>query len=316
MKKIILLIAALLIVNISYAQQAPKIDKQTFLYSEKGDQKLLLDRYVMEGNNDVKPCIIFMFGGGFMFGSRDMGGYIDYFEFLAEQGYCVVSIDYRLGFKGYTPNPDEGPVGALTKFVNTIDIAVEDLFDATSFVVRNAQEWKVDTTMIIANGSSAGAISVLQGEYYISNGHQLAKKLPQNFNYAGVIGFAGAVFTIGGFKWNAEPCPIQMFHGDADNRVPYDNVVMAGVGFYGSKYIAGTLDTAGYPYYFYSATDSGHEIAGDPMSRCRGEIMTFLDNEVKGKLKEQINTTVKVIGRPEREKNFQLGDYLKSNFGG
>jgi dienelactone hydrolase len=308
MKKIILLIAAVFVVGVSFAQEL-KVEKQTFLYAEKDGQKLYLDRYVPEGNDETKPCLIFVFGGAFKFGARDVDGYVGYFEYMARQGYCVVSIDYRLGYKDYETPPDDGPLEKLNKFENTINIAVEDLFDATNFVLGNAEEWKVDPGMIIASGSSAGAITALQGEFYICNSRERAKVLPEGFNYAGIVSFAGAIFNIGEFMWEKAPCPIQMFHGDADKLVPYDHIAQMGIGFYGSKYIAASLDAAGHPYYFYSAIDSGHELAGDPMGRCRGEIMTFLKNQVKDKKKEQVNTVVKTIGRPESDKSFTLGEY-------
>ena len=318
MKKIslILFFATFAVISV-YAQTASNVHKQTFLYSEKNGQKLYLDRYEVpsDTNANPKPCLIFMFGGGFVSGTRDEPRYIPYFNHFAERGYCVVSIDYRLGFKGYKPGPEDGPVEMLNHFAYTIGIAVEDLFDATTFLVERAEEWKIDPEMVVATGSSAGAVSVLQGEYYISNGHELAGKLPNGFNYAGIVGFAGAIFTVGDLTWPSVPCPIQMFHGDADSNVPYDKVTELGVGFYGSEYISTTLDSLPAPYYFYSETDAAHEIAVDAMVDNLDDIDFFLDQMVENKEPYQINTVLKVIGRPVKNKNFTILDYIKSNFG-
>jgi carboxylesterase type B len=46
--------------------------------------------------------MIFVFGGGFVRGSRDHEGYLPYFKFLNDNGFDVVSIDYRLGLKPLT----------------------------------------------------------------------------------------------------------------------------------------------------------------------------------------------------------------------
>ena len=321
MKNLTLLFcAALVLINVSCAHQdqekAPaKVEKQTFLYSDRGEEKLYLDRYMISDGDSAKPCIIFMFGGGFVGGEKDKEEYIPYFNYLAEQGFCVASIEYRLGLKAYDLKNVSGPEEALGQFIYTINIAVEDLFDATSYIIGNAGEWNIDPDMIIANGSSAGAVSVLQGEYYISNGHELAQKLPEGFNYAGIIAFAGAVFTVGDIVWTQQPCPIQMFHGDADSNVPYDKVTEFGMGFYGSKYLAASLDSIAAPYYFYTATNFGHQIAVDPMADNRSEIMYFLNKMAIQKSKQQVNVSVNMIGKPEPNKNFTIMDYVQSNFG-
>ena len=70
---------------------------------------------------------------------------------------------------------------------HAIDTAVEDFYDATGFVINQSSDWNIDVEQIVASGSSAGAITVLQAEYDLCNGHELAKRLPTGFNYAGVI---------------------------------------------------------------------------------------------------------------------------------
>lgn len=146
------------------------VRKETYLYAVKDTDSLYLDRY-RAVNAAGSPCVIFMFGGGFFTGSRDGKGYIPYFEFLAENGYTVVSIDYRLGFKslaerGATTQERSGgkirqAKAFMALFLDVVNMAVEDLFDATAFVLDHAGDWGVDPGRIIANGSSAGAISVL-----------------------------------------------------------------------------------------------------------------------------------------------------------
>ena len=45
------------------------------------------------------------------------------------------------------------------------------------------------------------------------------------------------------------------------------------------------------------------------------DIDFFLDQMVENKEPYQINTVLKVIGRPVKNKNFTILDYIKSNFG-
>lgn len=57
----------------------------------------------------------------------------------------------------------------------TISMAVEDLYDATAFIVDKADEWGIDSSQIVACGSSAGAITVLHGEYALCNASPLVR---------------------------------------------------------------------------------------------------------------------------------------------
>ena len=100
-------------------------------------------------------------------------------------------------------------------WITTLAMATGDLYDATAYVCDHASAWSVDKTRIVASGSSAGAITVLMGEYGICNGHPLARqKLPQDFNYAGVISYAGAIFdTQEELRWAKTPAPMMLFHG-------------------------------------------------------------------------------------------------------
>lgn len=314
-KAIVLLFISLSICTTVFADDG--LMKETYVYSLKDSDTLRLDRYFpgKEIVSEARPCIIFMFGGGFAAGTRDDKGYENYFAQLVRKGYNVVSIDYRLGMKNIGNNID--PMRFIALLNNSITIAVEDLFDATKFVVNHADEWNIRKDAIIANGSSAGAVAVLHGEYEICNKTKLTEKLPDGFNYAGTIAFAGAIFsTNGDLKWQNHPSPIQMFHGDADSNVPYDKIEMLRYGFYGSKHIAEQMNSMNTPYYFYKAENAAHEMAGKPMADNLNEIYTFIDELVLGNKQLMINTGVKEIGKPEMKKDFELQDYIRSNFGG
>lgn len=294
------------------------VEKETFLYAVKGEESLYLDKYDIKAEGaEHKPCVIFMFGGGFVAGERDKESYIPYFHFLAESGYTVVSIDYRLGMKPVLENNDMSLRTFVKTFVNSIYMAAEDLFDATAFVYEKAGEWKIDRNMIIANGSSAGAISVLQGEYLIANHSELTAKLPAGFNYAGVISFAGAIFeNARDIRFASAPCPVMMIHGDTDSNVPYDKLTKLGIGFYGSKHIAKKLDDMETPYWFTTYDNFDHTVAVRPMDNNRGDIILFLDQLVKQRKQFTVNNTVSEIGVPVKKKKFKLRDFINANFSG
>lgn len=311
MKRLVFLIAVFLC---GVSARAEQVVCQTFHYATHGGEELMLDRYTAVGESDeLRPCMIFAFGGGFVQGARDTDFYMGYFERLAREGIVVVSIDYRLGLKTL---PSEGGVVAMIgAFDNAVTIAVEDIYAATNFVCQNAEEWGVDTSLIMLSGSSAGAISAVQAEWMRCNGDELAEVLPDGFCYAGVVSCAGAIFSVDGRpKFKSRPAPMMLFHGTSDSNVPYDHASMFGVGFYGSAYIVKQLERLDAPYWFYSAEYVDHTLAGTPLIDQCDLIMQFISDFVlEGKLL-RIRTDVESIDAEKRPTRFRAIDYIRTNY--
>lgn len=300
-------------------EPAPRLAKTTELYAVKGADSLYLDRYTLADRSDdegKRPCLVFVFGGGFISGTRDAEAYLSFFEHMASEGYDVVSIDYRLGLKQVVAAGDFSPAAMMTGMVGTVEMAVEDLFDATSHVVAKAEEWGIDPAAIVAVGSSAGAITVLHGEYALCTESPLVAHLPGEFRYAGIVSLAGAIFSPAhDLVWTTAPAPMLLFHGDADANVPYDVVREGDVaGFFGSKYIAGQLRGMGAPHYFYSFENANHRIATAPMDENRDVIRLFLTKLVTVGEPLMIDTRSTTLGTPDLPKDFSLEDYVSSNF--
>ena len=296
------------------ADAAP--EKRTYLYAVKDADSLYLDHYVSPVAEGRRPCMIFVFGGGFVGGTRDNAEYLPYFDFLTRKGYDVVSIDYRLGLKplrGVDRKISTREMVGL--FNNAVSIAVEDLFSATLFVLDNAEEWMIDTDMIVTCGSSAGASTVLQAENAVCNRTVASAVLPKGFNYAGVISFAGAIFSVDGApKWENAPAPVMFFHGNADNQVPFEKASLLGVGFYGSKFIFDQFEKRDWPCWFYTLDYQDHAMAVTPMDANRNEIMTFLDDFVRDGRRMTIETEVRSDEFPPRNTKFKVMDYVKANY--
>ena len=159
-----------------------------------------------------------------------------------------------------------------------------------------------------------GAITVLQAEYDLCNGHELAKRLPTGFNYAGVISYAGAVSGVLPPHWEKMPCPIMLFHGDADKTVPFEQAAMENLGgLWGSSAVAKSLENLQASYYFYKVENAGHEISGLPMSRNQYDIMSFLSRQVLGDENLAITTDERVPGDTIVRKDFTVQDYILDN---
>lgn len=308
MRRLIFIVMMLMTATVASA----KLNKQTLQYAEKGGQPLMLDHYAapVEG---LRPCVVFLFGGAFARGDRADVDYLPYFEMLTEAGYDVVSIDYRLGLKN--PPSTKGIRQMIGVMKQAVYYAVEDLFSATAFLLTKASEWNIDPSKVVVSGSSAGAIASLQAEYAICNGDECAKILG-DFNYAGVISFAGAIFSTGGRpKWQSEPCPQMLFHGTSDCNVPYRKASLLGIGFYGSEIVAEEAEERGWPYWFYSAEWRDHDMAGAPMLENKEEIVAFIERCVVRGERLQITEHVKNLALKKQPTRFSIKEYLRANYG-
>lgn len=280
--------------------------KQTYTYSNRAAQASKLDVYSTYTGKE-QPCLLFVFGGGFKEGTRDATIYRDYFNYFANNGFTVVSIDYRLGMEG-----EKAPSMFNYKpMEQSIQLAVEDLYTATNFLLENAYEFNIDTTQIIISGSSAGAITVLQADYEKRNSFESANILPTKFQYAGVIAFSGSIFSHEGApSYTIAPAPTLMFHGSADELVPYNNTRFFNIGMFGSNTLAKEFRKNEYPYLFYSMEGNGHEVAEYPMTDFLPEIKQFITDYVFDKRQLLIDINYRDKNRVPK-KSDSPADYYK-----
>lgn len=311
MKRFLTIVALLIAVGAT----AQEVVRTTHHYATHDGIELLLDRYDTTITEEVaRPCMIFIFGGGFRQGSRDHEMYRSYLERLATEGIVAISIDYRLGLTLYPPQG--GKVAMVKALANAVNVAVEDLYSATNYVIANAEGWRIDPTLIMISGSSAGAITALQAEWLRCNGDDMAEVLPEGFRYAGVVSCAGAIFSMKGKpKFRQEAAPMLLFHGTSDSNVPYHKSSIAGIGFYGSKHIVKRLDKILSPYYFYSAEYVTHTLAATPFIDQQDLILQFINDYVLRGRRLYIEAEIYDPTIPQRPTRFTPMDYIRSNYG-
>ncbi|MFV0390588.1 MAG: alpha/beta hydrolase [Paludibacteraceae bacterium] len=270
-------LALLLLVTVSLTVSSSEISKETRTFALKEGYSLQLDIYKSD-KDSLQPCLIFVFGGGFKEGSRDQDKFLSYYNYFANNGLTVVAIDYRLGLKGEKNPPSVFNQKPLRK---AIGIAVEDLFSATAYLLSQAEALRIDTSQIIISGSSAGAMTVLQADYERRNHMSSDTILPSKFQYAGVIAFAGSIFSTEGLPtYSVKPAPTLFFHGSADKLVPYNKISFFNLGVFGSKQLARRFQKEKYPYLFYTMEGIGHDVATYPMNDFQPEIFKFIKDYV------------------------------------
>lgn len=253
--KIIILILSLFLAGMTTFAQNMK----TYQYAERDSLQLYLDFYTPESVNDSTICLVYVFGGGFIGGHRDGAWEKAYFEQLVDEGFMVASIDYRLGLVG-AKNLSIFNTEPLAKAVY---MATEDAILALSYLLEHAEELKINKEYIVMTGSSAGAITSLQVDYAMCNGFLNSDILPADFRLAGVIAYAGAIFSKEGKVQyrNREPVPTMMFHGTKDNLVSYKGISFFNVGFFGADALVKRFEKYDYPYYARRFEGYGHSVA-------------------------------------------------------
>ena len=275
MKKLTLILISFVIISATLSAQNT-IQKEILVYATKGGQKLFLDKYVDSRTQFTgkRPVMIYVHGGGFSTGSSKNALQIKYNKHFAAQGFVSISINYRLSIKADTPF-DRG------KLSQAAALATEDLIDATAFVISKAKEWNIDTEKIIISGGSAGAITCLNAEYAIISQGKFAEKLPEDFNYAGVISHAGNVIVQQDtLDWKKIPCPMLLMHGSADQLVTFNSSKIGNTLFAGSNYLHKQFEKMNAPHWLYEEVDADHIVALKPLQYNFWEIDSFIQRFV------------------------------------
>ncbi len=242
--------------------------QETYRFAQKDTSTLYMDIFrsapgsVTTFQGQEKPTILWVFGGGFLMGERTNDWYRPWFRLLNEQGYTVVTIDYRLGMKNYPMK--KGLIGAylaIDQFMLSQQMGIEDVCSAVSYLAENRASLGIDTDNMVIAGASAGAIISLATEYAIVSGR--AEGLPEGFNFKGVMSFAGAIISKSGAPhFKEKPCPILLLHGTADKAVKYNNVSLFGKGLWGSSWLARDWNRKGYDnYWIYRFKGVSHNVA-------------------------------------------------------
>lgn len=119
-------------------------------------------------SGEARPIVLWFHGGGLTGGNKEIP------EFLKEKGLVVVGVGYR-----FAPQ------------VKVEDI-IRDAAKATSFVVKNASEYRGDATKIFLSGHSAGGYLALM---ITLNKTYLEKEGLDADNLAGIIPFSAQTIT-------------------------------------------------------------------------------------------------------------------------
>ena len=227
--------------------------------------------------------LVFLFGGGFVEGSRDGEWVRNYCQLLVRNGFTAIAIDYRLHLR----EVDFDTVTLMKTqrvFRDAINITAADCAAAIAYICRNASKLGVAQNRIVLCGSSAGAIGALQLDYCRANSLAPAAELPAGWKPAAVVAFSGAVYADGGKpKYATAPAPTFFLHGDKDRIVNYKKFPpVLRSGLYGPKKLHKVFEKGGYPHWCFIFEGIGHEVASLFLVM-NGEVEAFVDKTLKGR---------------------------------
>eukprot|EP00931_Biecheleriopsis_adriatica_P050553 TRINITY_DN29275_c0_g1_i1.p1 TRINITY_DN29275_c0_g1~~TRINITY_DN29275_c0_g1_i1.p1 ORF type:complete len:381 (+),score=55.89 TRINITY_DN29275_c0_g1_i1:53-1195(+) len=209
------------------------------------DFELLLDLYTPPTTDQrrARPAAVLMHGGSFTSGDKTEIPITEWATILAQRGYVVISINYRLApagkeFELQTPIP-------------IVSMAQEDALTAVRYLRKRAEDWRIDTTRIVLGGDSAGAIASLFYAYVPAHKNSTARQSDPSSAISAVMAISGAmkgeVFCRSldsdlrphGCAMTAPPAPdltneisageapLLLLHGKQDTVIPYLNAKAA-----------------------------------------------------------------------------------------
>lgn len=230
-------------------------------YTTNSSSDRILDLYIPDTASKINrlPLFLFIHGGGFSGGDK---GLTDLCTKIAEKGYVVASINYRLALKdnkikdaGCGANMSKGlPVSGKfhPMLENAINIASEDAASSLKWLTKNANTYYFNTQKVVVCGGSAGSMTALYLAYVVK---------PKEVKISAVVDLWGGLENAEVIQKDSPP--LLIYHGDEDQviNVAYAyalNDRMEQLGIKGSKIVI--MKDKGHAQYKYIANLKIEEI--------------------------------------------------------
>lgn len=166
------------------SKRVESVKEETYKTIDKRELKLNIYYPNRKGNF---PTIIFIHGGGFLIGSKDRPKCEKICKMLANYGYVVFSVDYRLAPLKYLYNGK----ASLKEDILICDM-VADIRSAVIYAKKNSQQYNGDPNELFLFGRSAGGhLALLTAFSCLGQFHEIDETdgSIKQYNIAGVIAF-------------------------------------------------------------------------------------------------------------------------------
>jgi poly(3-hydroxybutyrate) depolymerase len=246
MKKIVLLSLLIIVSAPLFSQCNGRYDSEIFTSVSKTtvnysdvyiNSQHEMDIYTPDGDTETnRPLILFMHGGSFTVGSKELIDCVDFCESFAKRGYVTASVNYRLA-----SNPINFMLDQELQY-RTVFKSIADIKSAIRYFRKdynNGNTYNIDDNTIFIGGTSAGGVIAVHLAYVdnisdlptsptdvqsIANSLGGLEGDAGNDGYSskvsGVISFAGGINDV---NWiDALDEPLVSIQGDADVIVNYN----------------------------------------------------------------------------------------------
>jgi len=264
------------------------------------DPLQVADVYIPKDGGDGNGVVILIHGGSWIAGDKD--DFESKPSLIAEQGYVVVNMNYRLA------DPDLALAG--TPELNTVTVArmLDDIDAVKAYIRKKASKWDCDAGKIALVGASAGAHLALM-DALTRNGSGTIKAC---VSFSGPTDFAdsdfqdntfdydGTIFTVQdglelivGTAWDTavgaanqafiDASPIEqslsqaahtkflLVHGELDTLVPYAQ----------AQAMRDKLDAGDVSVDWYLSPTDGHDLKNCIASVLAGSVLPLLQSTIK-----------------------------------
>ena len=139
--------------DLFFPSALPEVAIETLPFQHAGSE-LPIDFYKASQKNGLRPLVVMVYGGSWARGNRKDLSELNYF--LADAGFHVAAISYRLAPATHFPGP------------------VDDVVAATEFLIKDADRWNIDPKRIYLMGRSAGGqIAEMAALSEVKRGHPI-----------------------------------------------------------------------------------------------------------------------------------------------
>lgn len=237
---------------------------------------LELDVYAPDNQEEGRPALVIIHGGGFFGGSNEQGVLFDLSNEFASRGWVVFSINYRLAAqRGTVPASWLNAVPFLPEGANPDQVlamypANRDAKAALRWVTSQAYEYGIDVDHVSVLGGSAGAsMAIAMGasneEDYVTEMSVFqdptlsSTNLGESFEVQTVLDFWGGSGSVdaltaldGVQRFDSGDAPLMIVHGTSDPTVDYSEATSLNT----------TYDANGNACTLYPIENGGHGIWG------------------------------------------------------
>ena len=235
---------------------------------------LELDVYAPDNQEEGRPALVVIHGGGFLGGSNEKRAFVELSNQYASRGWVVFSINYRLAAqRGTVPASWLDSVQFLPQGLNPNQAlamypANRDAKAALRWVTSQADQYSIDVNHVSVLGGSAGACMAIamgasnDGDYVtelsvMQDPTLQSTNLSESFQVQTVLDFWGGRASVDALsalddeeRFDSDNAPLMIVHGTADPTVDYAEATS----------LDATYNANGIPCTLYPIENGGHGI--------------------------------------------------------